>query len=128
MSLISAASCLAPAMTEVVPPGLHLLIDFRGARHYRDAARIETAMREAAEACGATVLKVMLHGFGDDAGITGVALLAESHISIHTWPELDYMALDVFVCGGCDPYLALDVLRRHFEPAGETVTAQTRGR
>lgn len=127
MSPTSAASCLEPAVTKAVAPGMHLLIDFWGARHLTDAGRIETAMREAAEACGATVLNVMLHSFGEGSGITGVAMLAESHISIHTWPETDYAALDVFVCGGCDATLALDVLRRHFQPVRERATPHLRG-
>lgn len=127
MSLISVDSSLAGRMTEVVPPGLHLLIDFWGARHAKDAGAIEAAMRDAARACGATVLNVMLHSFGEDSGVTGVAMLAESHISIHTWPELDYVALDVFVCGACDPYLALDTLREHFAPVREEVSARRRG-
>lgn len=127
MSPISAASCLVPAVNNAVAPGVHLLIDFWGARHLTDAARIEAAMREAADACGATILNVMLHSFGEGAGITGVAMLAESHISIHTWPETDYAALDVFVCGNCDATLALDVLRRHFQPAQERTTPYLRG-
>lgn len=111
----------------IVPPGQHLLIDFWGARHLTDLSRIEEALREAAEACGATVLKLMLHGFGEGAGITGVAILAESHISIHTWPELDYAALDIFMCGACNPQKALPCLRAHFEPSAESVTTHHRG-
>ncbi|ESQ82421.1 hypothetical protein AEAC466_17525 [Asticcacaulis sp. AC466] len=111
----------------IVPPGQHLLIDFWDARHLTDQARIECALRDAAEACGATILKLILHGFGEGAGITGVAILAESHISIHTWPELNYAALDVFMCGACDPQKALPSLRAHFEPKKEAVTAHYRG-
>jgi len=111
----------------VVPPGQHLLIDFWGARHLTDLSRIEKALREAAEACGATILKLMLHGFGEGSGITGVAILAESHISIHTWPELDYAALDIFMCGACDPQKALPCLRAHFEPSAESIISHRRG-
>jgi len=111
----------------IVPPGLHLLIDFWGARHLTDQSRVESALREAAEACGATILKIMLHGFGEGAGITGVAILAESHISIHTWPELEYAALDIFMCGACDPQKALPCLRVYFEPQTESVTTHHRG-
>lgn len=111
----------------IVPPGQHLLIDFWGARHLTDLSRIESALREAADACGATVLKLMLHGFGEGAGITGVAILAESHISIHTWPELDYAALDIFMCGACDPQKALPCLRAQFEPSRESIICHGRG-
>ena len=60
---------------------------------------IELALREGATAAGATVLEVRLHGFGAGQGVTGVALLAESHISIHSWPEHGYAAIDIFLCG-----------------------------
>ncbi len=115
-------------MTETVPPGTHLLIDFWQAHELTDMAGIETAMRAAATACGATVLDVLLHAFGEGAGVTGVAILAESHISIHTWPELDYVALDVFMCGACNPKFALPVLRAHFKPGREAVRAHKRGK
>ncbi len=115
-------------MSNFVAPGLHLLVDFWGASHVQDQALIERAMREAAEACGATVLSVALHAFGDDAGITGVAILAESHISIHTWPELDYIALDIFMCGSCDPHKAVSVLQRYFQPGEIRVSEHARGK
>ena len=59
-------------------------------------------MRRAAGAGGACVLSCHMHGFGGGNGVTGVALLAQSHITVHTWPERDYAAFDVFMCGDCD--------------------------
>lgn len=115
-------------MKNYVAPGTHLLIDFWGTKSMPDEAYIEKALRHAAEACGATVLSVHLHGFGEQAGITGVAVLAESHISIHTWPEIQYMALDVFMCGQCNPRDALPVLREYFEPENERVSEHQRGK
>ena len=115
-------------MTDYVAPGLHLLIDFWGAKHLQDQTRIKKTLKKAAEACGASVLKIILHSFGERAGITGIAVLAESHISIHTWPEIKYIALDVFVCGGCDPYKAVPVLRKCFEPRKMKVTEHYRGK
>ena len=108
-------------------PGLHLLVDFWECRGLRDAEGIERVLREAATACGATVLNVMLHNFGEGGGITGVALLAESHISIHTWPETDYAALDIFMCGRCDPRAALPVLEAWFAPGSTRITEHRRG-
>lgn len=108
------------------PPGLHLLIDFWDCAA-PDAEGIEMGLREAAAACGATVLSVELHSFGEGGGITGVALLAESHISIHTWPETGYIALDIFMCGRCDPQLALPVLKKRFRPGRVKVGAHKRG-
>ncbi|MES0036069.1 adenosylmethionine decarboxylase [Mesorhizobium sp. M0046] len=108
-------------------PGLHLLVDFWECCGLRDAEGIERALRDAAAACGATVLGVMLHNFGEGGGITGVALLAESHISIHTWPETGYAALDLFMCGRCDPRAALPVLEAWFSPTITRTTEHRRG-
>ena len=46
-----------------------------------------------------------------DGGVSGVLVLAESHISIHTWPERDFAAVDIFMCGACNPYRSLPVLK-----------------
>ena len=115
------------SMTKFVSPGLHLLIDFFDAKNLQDINLIETTMRDAASACGATVLEIKLHSFGENSGITGVAILAESHISIHTWPEINYAALDIFMCGACNPHLALPILRKTFEPKEEKISQQQRG-
>ena len=109
-------------------PGMHLLIDFWGASHLDEIDYIENALNRAALACGATVLAIHLHSFGEEAGITGVAMLAESHISIHTWPEIDYVALDVFLCGNSDPHLAVPVLHEFFKPQKMRVTESARGK
>jgi S-adenosylmethionine decarboxylase len=63
---------------------------------------------DGAKKSGATVLSDHFHHFGDGYGLTGVIVLAESHISIHTWPEKNYAAIDVFMCGTCDPEVAVD--------------------
>lgn len=63
---------------------------------------------DGAKKSGATVLSDHFHHFGEGYGITGVIVLAESHISIHTWPEKNYAAIDVFMCGSCDPEVAVD--------------------
>lgn len=83
--------------------GTHLIADLHGCRGLDDAALIEAALRDAVARIGATLVGLHLHGFGEGAGVTGVAMLAESHLSIHTWPEHRYAAIDVFVCGGGDP-------------------------
>lgn len=107
--------------------GLHLLVDFYDAHHLDDLGFIEDALRLAARSCGATLLDVRLHSFGEGAGVTGVALLAESHISIHTWPEAGYAAIDIFMCGKLDPRLALPSLRTAFLAASERVQEVRRG-
>lgn len=120
-------SCTGPVVNTYVAPGLHLLIDMHGAKNLRDQALVDRALRDAAAACGATVLDVKLHSFGEGAGITGVAILAESHISIHTWPETGFAAIDIFMCGSCDPHRALPVLEAAFAPNGTNVSAHKRG-
>jgi S-adenosylmethionine decarboxylase len=115
-------------MTEIVSPGKHLILDFWGVERNYNVTEIERSLRAAALVCGATVLNVDLHEFGEGAGVTGVAVLAESHISIHTWPELSYVALDVFMCGSCDPEKCIGVFEKAFMPEDTKVTLINRGR
>ncbi len=107
--------------------GTHLLVDIWGARGMDDPVIIEAALRDAATAAGATVLHVHLHHFQSSKGVSGVVLLAESHISVHTWPERGFAAIDIFMCGSCDPHRAIPVLRRHFAPASIQINEQKRG-
>lgn len=107
--------------------GQHLLVDFWGGSRLNDAELMAEALREAAEASGATVLHVYVHEFGGGGGVSGVAILAESHISVHTWPEMDYAAFDVFMCGNCRPQKAVSVLERYFSPMRSEVSEQKRG-
>ena len=107
--------------------GLHLLIDIWGASRLDDLPHVDAIMREAVAATGATLLNIDLHHFTPNGGISGVAVLAESHMSIHTWPERGYAALDVFVCGACDPYKAIPVLRRAFTPDSIQLAEHKRG-
>jgi len=108
-------------------PGKHVLIDFWGAKGLQNASFIEEAMRKASDTCGATVLQINLHEFGEGCGITGAAMLAESHITIHTWPEIKFAALDVFMCGDCDPSKAITPLVNMFKPSRMSVTEVNRG-
>lgn len=108
-------------MTVSAPPpydGQHVLADFHQcAGRLDDVALVEWALREAVSAAGATILDLNLHHFGEGQGVTGVALLAESHMSIHTWPEHGYAALDLFLCGRRhDIDAALQILADAFEP------------
>lgn len=108
-------------------PGKHILLDFSGAQHLDNVEIIDIALRNAAQRCGATLLHLHLHHFGEASGVTGVALLAESHISIHTWPELGFAALDIFMCGTCDASLAIPPLEAALKPTSIQKTEMTRG-
>ncbi|MGV3510639.1 MAG: adenosylmethionine decarboxylase [Novosphingobium sp.] len=83
------------------PPGssIHLIADLECCDRLDDIAHVEQVLRAAAKAAGANVVGVHLHHFGPGMGVTGVAMLAESHISIHTWPETGVAGVDLFVCG-----------------------------
>jgi len=107
--------------------GMHLLVDLWDATHLTDPDYIDAALREAALAANATILHSHFHHF-TGGGVSGVVVLAESHISIHTWPERNFAAVDIFMCGACDPYESLPVLRRAFSPARVEVGEQRRGR
>ena len=109
------------------PLGQHVIAEFYGAVGLHDVAPGETALRDAAVAVGAHVLHVEGHDFGDRAGFTVVALLAESHISVHTWPEHEYAAIDIFMCGPVDITRAIDVLKGYFQPRNAEVKILKRG-
>ncbi len=98
--------------------GTHLLADLHGisAGLLRDAAAIDTMLRGAALAAGARILHGHFHSFGPEQGVTGVLLLAESHISIHTWPEAGFAAVDIFMCGAARPSSALAWIERALGP------------
>lgn len=108
--------------------GTHMIIDLRGGRRLDDLAHVESTLRAAVQASGATLLHIHLHHFTPNRGISGVAVLAESHISIHTWPERDYAALDVFMCGNARPERTLAIFQRAFSPSKLNVIEHLRGR
>ena len=107
--------------------GTHLIIDLWDATNLADPEHIDAVLREAAVATGATILHGHFHHFGPNSGVSGVLVLAESHVSIHTWPERDYAALDIFVCGDCNPYLAIPVLKKGFQPGSVQLNEHKRG-
>ena len=92
--------------------GTHLIIDLVRAERLDDLEHIEATLRRCVEVAGATLLHIHLHHFTPNGGVSGVAVLAESHISVHTWPESGFAAFDVFMCGDADPHKAVDVLKR----------------
>lgn len=96
-----------PGITRLAPvarkaPGLHLIGDLHrcvcDARLMTDAQYLEDFCRQAVAEAGLTSVGALFHSFGDGAGVTGVVVLAESHLSLHTWPEDGYVTVDVYVC------------------------------
>ena len=107
--------------------GAHLIIDLYDAKKLDDLDHIEATLRACVDAAGATLLHIHLHHFEPNGGISGVAVLAESHISIHSWPENGYAALDVFMCGNAQPDACVPVLRKAFKPKRIAVSEILRG-
>ena len=101
------------------PAGIHLLADFLGidADKLVSCDAIDALLRAGARAAGATILHSHFHSFGPQQGVTGVLLLAESHISLHTWPEVGFAAIDIFMCGAARPQLALDIIKDALQAA-----------
>lgn len=96
--------------------GQHLIIDLIDAERLDDPEHIETSLIRAAEEAGATVLSSDFHIFTPNNGVSGVIVLSESHISIHTWPERNFAAVDVFMCGDAQPMKTIPALKRAFAP------------
>src|ERR1700719_3389928 len=107
--------------------GVHLIVDLYGAQRLDDRDHIETTLRRCVDAAGATLLHIHLHHFHPN-GVSGVAGLAQSHISIHTWPDIGYAALDVFMCGKAEPDACIPILRSAFKARRVAVNELLRGR
>ena len=108
--------------------GRHLIVDLWDAYFLDNKQHIRKTFRKAVRESGAQLLKISLHTFTPYDGISGVALLAESHISIHTWPERNYAALDIFMCGETYPYKAVEVFKHAFATNNITLQEIQRGR
>lgn len=108
--------------------GRHVLADFWGVERMGDLEFIQRAIEESARKAGATILHSYYHPFGEGMGVSGVTVLSESHISIHTWPERNFASLDVFMCGDCDPQVAVDYLKEVMKPTSVDEGMHRRGR
>ena len=107
--------------------GTHILLDLWDAQHIDDQIFVEKTLKEAVKACEANLLHMHLHKFGEGLGISGVAVLAESHISIHTWPERQFAAIDIFMCGNCTPENSLPIFQTYFTPKKMRTIIELRG-
>ena len=107
--------------------GSHVILDLWGATDLDDVEKMERAMIDAVTAAGATLLHIHLHKFSPNGGVSGVAVLSESHISVHTWPEKGFAAFDVFMCGAAEPLKTIPVLEAAFRPKRVVVGEHQRG-
>lgn len=105
--------------------GRHILVEFYNCDNelLNDAGKIKEYMVEAANVAKATVVESIFHTF-NPWGVSGVVVIQESHLTIHTWPEYGYAAVDLFTCGeDVDPWIAFDYLKEKFK-AEKTETVE----
>jgi len=107
--------------------GTHLIIELWNGKYLSSLPKLRKVLQEVVKICGATLLKIDLHKFSPSGGISGVAIIKESHISIHSWPEYGYAAIDIFVCGDIDPYKAIPVLEKRLESKNIQIVELKRG-
>ncbi len=109
--------------------GRHILVEFTGCSPeiLDDVTAIEGSMIEAAQKAGATVIQSSFHHFSP-FGASGVVVIQESHLAIHTWPEYGYAAVDLFTCGDqADPWIAFDWLKTAFKAKQHSALEMYRG-
>lgn len=108
--------------------GKQLLVDYYNCQaSLNDVKLIKKWLTEAAVFCKATVIKTVIHNF-NPCGISGVVVIAESHLAIHTWPEYNYAAVDIFTCGDViNPMDAFEYLKQKFMPKSFKVSDNFRG-
>jgi len=107
--------------------GIHLIAEFWRGRIIESPKEMERILNEAVKKAKNIPLKVTIHKF-QPQGMTGVVLLAESHLSIHTWPEINYVAIDIFTCGQkAMPFKALEYLKEEFQPKKVIIKEIKRG-
>jgi S-adenosylmethionine decarboxylase len=109
--------------------GIHLLIEFTYCNRQKidNLDYLDKVMSQAAEAAGATVLKTAFQDFNPQ-GVSGVVVIAESHLTIHSWPEYGYAAVDIFTCGTkVDPWKAAEFLKKELEAGDMQVRYFQRG-
>lgn len=107
--------------------GVHLIAEFWNGKTIEDPKELKKILTGAVKAANSSPLKISIHKFSPQ-GITGVILLAESHISIHSWPEYNYVAIDIFTCGDKSaPEKALTYLKEKFQPKKVNIKKIRRG-
>ncbi len=109
--------------------GRHILAEFYNCEKeiLNDVGKIEELMVEASNVIKATVVNQSFHRF-EPHGVSGVVVIAESHLSIHTWPEYNFASVDVYTCGNkIDPWIAYEYLNKELNAGGSNVLEVKRG-
>jgi S-adenosylmethionine decarboxylase len=109
--------------------GTHLLVELRECNPeiLKDLEKVKNAMVSAAKEAKATIVDISFHEF-NPFGISGMVVIAESHLSIHTWPEYSYAAVDIFTCGDIiKPEVAASFLIERFESKSPSIVELKRG-
>jgi len=108
--------------------GIHLIAEFWYGKVIEDSEKIKRILRKAVQESKSTPLEEMVYKFSPQ-GLTGVVLLAESHIALHSWPEIDYLAIDIFTCGNkAMPEKALNYFKKVFKPKKVKIEKIKRGK
>ena len=107
--------------------GIHIIIDLWECNFVNKIIPLRKMIKEAVKLSKANILHLHMHRFGKEQGISGVAVLAESHISVHTWPERKYIAFDIFMCGDTYPELASEYLIKTLKPKRKKIEIIKRG-
>lgn len=108
--------------------GNHILVEFSGCtpQIMNEVSTIEQGMVDAAIKAGATVINSTFHHFSP-YGVSGVVVIQESHLAIHTWPEYGYAAVDLFTCGDIDSWISFDYLKEVFQAKNYSAIELRRG-
>ena len=96
--------------------GAHLIADLYGAKRLDDLKHIKETLRRCVEAAGATLLHLHVHRFTESGGASAVAVLSQGHVSLHTWPDEGYVALDAFMGHEANPEAAIEVVKQALRP------------
>lgn len=109
--------------------GVHILVEFYDCDKdiLNDVSALEISLNQAAEKSGATIVGSHFHTFNPH-GVSGVVVIAESHLSIHTWPEYGYAAVDIFTCGDTlEPGKGFHVLKKALKAKNTATIEMKRG-
>ncbi|HUU63180.1 MAG TPA: adenosylmethionine decarboxylase [Dehalococcoidia bacterium] len=110
--------------------GKHLILELNDCDRDRLSDRdfLKDTLLSACRVSGATILSESFHSFSPYGGVSGVVIIAESHFSVHTWPEYGYAAIDIFTCGNSiHPQKAVDLLVRELQARDHSILELNRG-